>query len=167
VLNATGPWVDAVCRMAGDAGGPHLKPTKGVHLVVPDLGLASAFLLLHPSDGRVFFVIPWLGKTLVGTTDTPVVAWSGDHATTPPEALEATDADVAYLLEAYNHFFRAPLGRADVLGTFVGLRPLIHSRAGTPSAQTREFRVFASPSGLLSVAGGQDTYSGHMGTACT
>src|SRR5207302_10102645 len=79
VLNATGPWVDAVCRLAGDESGPRLRPTKGVHLVLPDLGLRDAFLLLHPEDGRVFFVIPWHPgvppgagpvHTLLGTTDT-------------------------------------------------------------------------------------------------
>src|SRR5205807_545563 len=58
VLNAAGPWVDAVGRLAGDTSGPNLRPTKGVHLVARDLGLSSAFLLLHPEDGRVFFVIP-------------------------------------------------------------------------------------------------------------
>src|SRR5262249_33100387 len=52
VLNATGPWVDAVCRLAGDDRGPHLRPTKGTHLVAPDRGFTSAFLLLHPADGR-------------------------------------------------------------------------------------------------------------------
>ncbi|HZT78639.1 MAG TPA: glycerol-3-phosphate dehydrogenase [Gemmataceae bacterium] len=159
VLNATGPWVDAVCRLAGDPGGPHLKPTKGVHLVVQDLGLSSAFLLLHPADGRVFFVIPWLGKTLIGTTDT--------EAAEPPDALAVTDADVAYLLQGYNHHFQPPLERRDILGTFVGLRPLIHSAAGTPSAQTREFRVFGSASGLLSVAGGKYTTYRHMAEVIT
>jgi glycerol-3-phosphate dehydrogenase len=55
VLNTTGPWVDQVSRLAGDSSGPRLQPTKGVHLVAPDRGLTSAFLLLHPTDGRVFF----------------------------------------------------------------------------------------------------------------
>src|SRR5205823_302101 len=66
ILNATGPWVDGVCRLAGDESGPHLQPTKGSHIVVPSQGpKAAAFLLLHPADGRVFFVLPWLGKTLI------------------------------------------------------------------------------------------------------
>ncbi|HEX5273236.1 MAG TPA: glycerol-3-phosphate dehydrogenase/oxidase, partial [Gemmataceae bacterium] len=65
VLNATGPWVDRVCRLAGDDTGPHLRPTKGVHLLAPHRGLTAAFTLLHPDDGRVLFVIPWMGKTLI------------------------------------------------------------------------------------------------------
>jgi glycerol-3-phosphate dehydrogenase len=148
VLNATGPWVDVVCRLAGDTSGPHLQPTKGVHLVAPDRGLSSAFLLLHPIDGRVFFVIPWLGKTLIGTTDTP--------ALTPPDDLHVTDEEIDYLLDAHNHYF-PPLERREVLGSFAGLRPLIQSRANEPSSQSREFKLFRSPSGMLTVAGGKYT----------
>ena len=70
MLNATGPWVDEVCALAGDPGGPHLAPTKGVHILAPGRGLTAAFLLLHPRDARVLFVVPWLGRTLIGTTDT-------------------------------------------------------------------------------------------------
>jgi glycerol-3-phosphate dehydrogenase len=159
VLNATGPWVDAVCRLAGDEDDPHLKPTKGVHLIGPDRKLTSAFLLLHPRDGRVFFVVPWLGKTLVGTTDT--------EENTSPDEVAATAADIEYLLEGYNHHFEPPLSTEDVLGHFAGLRPLLRSRPADPSSRSREFRVFWSPSGLLSVAGGKYTTYRHMAEVIT
>jgi glycerol-3-phosphate dehydrogenase len=159
VLNAAGPWVDAVCRLAGDPSGPHLQPTKGVHLIVPDRGLSAAFLLLHPADGRVLFVIPWLGRTLLGTTDT--------LADEPPDALTVTPQEVDYLLQAHNHFFAPALGPGDVLSSFAGLRPLIRSRPRAPSALTREFRVWASPSGLLSVAGGKYTTYRRMAEVIT
>jgi glycerol-3-phosphate dehydrogenase len=168
VLNATGPWVDAVCHLAGDESGPHLRPTKGVHLVLPDLGLRDAFLLLHPDDGRVFFVIPWRPgvppgsgpvHTLLGTTDTLC-----DES---PDALSVTPADVDYLLRGYNHHFSSPLGAGDVLDSFAGLRPLIRARPGAPSALSREFAVFESPSGLLSVAGGKYTTYRHMAEVVT
>jgi glycerol-3-phosphate dehydrogenase len=159
VLNATGPWVDAVCRLAGEAGEPRLKPTKGVHLVVPDRGLAAAFLLLHPRDGRVLFVIPWLGKTLIGTTDT--------HSDAAPEDLAVTPGEMAYLLEAHNHYFSPALGPADVLGSFVGLRPLVRARRDEPSAMSREFRLFRSSPGMLSVAGGKYTTYRHMAEVIT
>ncbi|MBY0527519.1 MAG: glycerol-3-phosphate dehydrogenase [Gemmataceae bacterium] len=149
IVNATGPWVDAMCRLAGDETGPYLRPTKGVHVVVPDRGLKAAFLMLHPADGRVFFVIPWLGKTLIGTTDT----FGDDH----PDSLKVAPRDVAYLLEGHNHFFAPALQSGDVLGSFVGLRPLLHSRAGEPAAVSREARIIQSPSGLVSVAGGKYT----------
>jgi glycerol-3-phosphate dehydrogenase len=159
VLNATGPWVDAVCRLAGDDSGPHLRPTKGVHLVAPDLGLDSALLLLHPRDARVFFVIPWLGKTLIGTTDT-----EDDN---PPEHLVVTTEDVSYLLEGFAHQFHTSLSEHDILGSFAGLRPLLHSRPAEPSSLSREYRLFDSPGGLLSVAGGKYTTYRHMAEVIT
>jgi glycerol-3-phosphate dehydrogenase len=159
VLNATGPWMDAVCALAGDAPYLRLRPTKGVHLIAPDRGFAAAFLLLHPADGRVFFVIPWLGKMLVGTTDTAC----DDR----PENLAVTPGDVAYLLDAFNHYFTPPLQKEELLGSFVGLRPLIRARAGEPSALSREFRLFTSPTGLLSAAGGKYTTYRHMAEEIT
>jgi glycerol-3-phosphate dehydrogenase len=159
VVNATGPWGDRVRRLAGDESGPLLRPTKGVHLVVPDLGLTAAFLLLHPADGRVFFVIPWLGKTLLGTTDTAC----GDS----PNDLRVTPEDVAYLLAGYNRHFDPPLSPSDLLGSFVGLRPLIDGRTGEPSARSREFQLSWSTSGLLSVSGGKYTTYRHMAEVIT
>jgi glycerol-3-phosphate dehydrogenase len=149
VLNATGPWVDDVCRLAGDPSGPKLQPTKGVHLIAPGRGLPAAFLLLHPEDGRVFFVIPWLGKTLLGTTDT--------FAKESPDSLTVTPEDTRYLLTGFNHYFDPSLRPEDIRGSFAGLRPLLRSGRGTPSARSREFRMFTGPSGLLSVAGGKYT----------
>lgn len=159
VVNATGPWVDTVCQLAGEQSEPHLQPTKGVHLVAPDRGLTSAFLLLHPADGRVFFVIPWLGKTLVGTTDT---LWEES-----PEPLIVTDADRDYLLAGHNHYFSPPLEQRDILNHFAGLRPLIRARAGEPSSLSREFRLYWSDSGLLSVAGGKYTTYRRMAEVIT
>jgi glycerol-3-phosphate dehydrogenase len=166
VLNATGPWVDTVAQLAGDTTGPWLEPTKGVHLIVRDLGLSTALLLLHPVDGRVLFVIPWPGpsggagaKTLIGTTDT--------LCDVAPEELRVSPNDVAYLLEAFNFFFMKPLSQADVLGSFVGLRPLVRAQSRDPAAISREFRIFESPSGLMTVAGGKFTTYRHMAAAIT
>jgi glycerol-3-phosphate dehydrogenase len=159
VLNATGPWLDTICRLAGDDAEPRLRPTKGVHLVTRDQGLESALLLLHPRDGRVFFVIPWLGKTLIGTTDT--------EADSPPEDVTVTDLDIDYLLEGYNHHFQTSLDRGNILGQFAGLRPLLRSRPADPSSRSREFRLFTSPSGLLSAGGGKYTTYRHMAEVIT
>jgi glycerol-3-phosphate dehydrogenase len=149
VVNATGPWADKLCALAGEQSGPALSPTKGVHVVAPGRGLRTAFLLLHPADGRVFFVIPWLGKTLLGTTDT--------ECPVPPEQLVVTDEDVAYLLEGFNHHFAPPLEWADLLGSFAGVRPLVHSDHAVPSSRSREFHVRESVSGLVTVTGGKYT----------
>jgi glycerol-3-phosphate dehydrogenase len=184
VLNATGPWGDAVARLAGDEEGPYLQPTKGVHLIVPRRhatppgppfprggvspstplerggansppweggagGGDAAFVLLHPRDGRVFFVIPWHGKTLIGTTDT--------FADAGPDLLEVRPEEIAYLLEAYNHYFNPGLGQEAVMGSFAGLRPLMRALPGNPSAMPREFRLVAGKSGLVTVVGGKYT----------
>jgi glycerol-3-phosphate dehydrogenase len=170
VVNATGPWVDAVCRLAGDTSGPHLRPTKGVHLIAPNRsGVSAALLLLHPADGRVFFVIPWPrppdeaeltpGKILIGTTDT--------FGETDPDALRVTAEEIAYLIEGHNHYLQSRLRSEDILGSFSGLRPLIRAAPGEPSALSREFRLVEGPSGLLSVAGGKYTTYRHMAEVAT
>ena len=164
VLNATGPWGDALCQLAGDTGEPHLQPTKGVHLIAPAQGQRAACLLLHPTDGRVFFVIPWQGKTLIGTTDTFPEPGADAFVVQPKE--------IAYLLEGYNHYFNPQLQADEVLGTFAGLRPLLHARAGEPSSLSREFRLHTSASGLVSALGGKfttyrrmaETITDHLGT---
>jgi glycerol-3-phosphate dehydrogenase len=159
ILNTTGPWSDRTRGLAGESGDALLAPTKGVHLVVPDQGHEAAFLLLHPRDGRVFFVLPWLGKTLLGTTDTDCPG--------SPEALVATEEDISYLLEGYNHHFRPGLDRRDLLGHFVGVRPLARTRAGEPSARSREWRLVEGASGMLSVVGGKYTTYRHMAEKIT
>jgi glycerol-3-phosphate dehydrogenase len=150
VVNATGPWVEQVRRLAGETDdGPLLAPTKGVHVIVPSRGLPAALLLLHPRDARVFFVLPWLGKTLIGTTDTD---FSGS-----PDALGIKEEEIGYLLEGHNHYLHPPLERAELLGSFAGLRPLLRSRQSEPSSRSREFRVLIGSNGLITVAGGKYT----------
>jgi glycerol-3-phosphate dehydrogenase len=155
VVNATGPWVDAVARL--DAPGPaRLRLTKGVHVVVSRarVGNRAAIVLRAVSDGRVMFVIPWGEHTVVGTTDT-------DHAGGPetPPVVEASD--VAYLLDTVNHYFPdARLARSDVVSAWAGLRPLVAlplTAAAAPSEVSREEDIFTSASGLLSIAGGKLT----------
>jgi len=159
VLNVTGPWSDAVRRLAGENTGPMLRPTKGVHLIAPDRGLRAAFLLLHPADGRVFFVIPWLGKTLIGTTDT--------ECPEGPDHLTVTREDIRYLLEGHNHYFDSGLKESDLLNDFVGLRPLLRGNADNPSALTREFHLAESATGLWTVAGGKYTTFRQMAEVIT
>jgi glycerol-3-phosphate dehydrogenase len=159
VLNAAGPWGDQVLSLAGDASEPLLQPTKGVHIILPGQGLESALLLLHPDDGRVFFVIPWLGKTLIGTTDT--------EFSQNPDSLETTPEDISYLVRGYEHYFPAEAGAKTVLGSFVGLRPLLRARPSDPSSRSREFRVFTSSSGLITVAGGKYTTYRQMAETVT
>ncbi len=159
VLNATGPWGDAVRKLAGEDAGPLLRPTKGVHLIAPGRGHTAGFLLQHPADGRVFFVLPWLGKMVVGTTDT--------ECDQSPDQLQVTPADVQYLLDGHNHYFQPPLCQEDLLGRFVGVRPLAQGNQTDPSALSREYHLALSPAGLLTVSGGKYTTFRRMAETIT
>jgi glycerol-3-phosphate dehydrogenase len=153
VVNATGPWLDAVRRLDDPGAAPVLRLTKGVHIIVPRerIGNAHAIVMRAPNDGRVMFAIPWDDHVLVGTTDTDYGA--------DPGAVAADADDVRYLLAAVNHYFpAAALGERDVIGAYAGLRPLVApADSSTPSETSREEAIFESASGLLSLGGGKLT----------
>ena len=160
VVNATGVWVDAVRNMdqpAGAAARPAMvAPSQGVHLVVDRAFMPGSHALLVPktADGRVLFAVPWLGKTILGTTDTP----RRDLAREP----EPFGDEVAFILgESARYLARAPK-RADVRSVWVGLRPLVRPSvddAGTVATQqiSREHTVRVAASGLVTVTGGKWT----------
>ena len=159
VVNATGVWVDAVREM--DAQGakakhpqPMVAPSQGVHLVVDAnfLGGNHALLVPKTADGRVLFAVPWLGHTVLGTTDTP----REDLAVEPRPFVEEVDF---ILREAARCLKRAPQAE-DVRSVWVGLRPLVKpdSEAGNNTkAISREHAVRISASGLVTVTGGKWT----------
>jgi glycerol-3-phosphate dehydrogenase len=156
VVNAAGPWVDAVRALDEPTVQPILRVTKGVHIVVPRdrVGNQHAVVIRAPSDGRVMFVIPWGSGSLVGTTDTDYHGSLDDVC--------ADRGDVDYLLAAVNHYFpAAKLGVDDVVSAYAGLRPLVAPAAGRngngPSAVSREETIIESPHGLISLAGGKLT----------
>ncbi len=164
VVNATGVWVDGITALDHDEDEPprgtahRVAPSQGVHLVVdrafmPGSG-SSVHALLVPKteDGRVLFAVPWLGKTILGTTDTP--------RTDAPAEPEARADEVAFILrEAGRYLARAPQA-ADVRSLWVGLRPLVKppaGRDGDTKSISREHSVWVSRSGLVSVTGGKWT----------
>jgi glycerol-3-phosphate dehydrogenase len=156
VVNAAGPWVDAVRLLDDPAARPVLRLTKGVHIVVPRarVGNQHAVVIRAPHDGRVMFVIPWGDDALVGTTDTD---YEGS-----PDAVRADRGDVDYLLEAVNDYFPAArIGVDDVVSAYAGLRPLVvsgvQSNGKAPSAVSREETIVESSHGLISLAGGKLT----------
>ena len=161
VVNAAGVWVDRITALDHSAAAPapapaaaHVAPSQGVHLVVDRAFLPGQHALLVPrtDDGRVLFAVPWLGKTVLGTTDTP-------RNDAPPEP-EARPEEVAFILhEAGRYLARAPQP-ADVRSVWVGLRPLVRPPAGAAAdskALSREHTVWVSRSGLVSVTGGKWT----------
>ncbi|HEX6059255.1 MAG TPA: glycerol-3-phosphate dehydrogenase/oxidase, partial [Gemmatimonadaceae bacterium] len=146
VVNAAGPWSDAVRRLAEPGTGAGLHGTKGVHVTVPRerIGNRGAVTLLSPLDGRVMFVLPAGRHAIVGTTDTETQA--------TPDDVRATTADIDYLLRSANAFFpEARLGRDDVVAAWAGVRPLVASQYGAgTTAASREHALARGPSGLLS-----------------
>ncbi len=153
VVNAAGPWSDAVRRLDDPAVGDGVRGTKGVHIAVPRerIGNHGALTLLSPLDGRVMFVLPAGAFAIIGTTDT--------YATDGPDEIRADEEDVAYLLRSANTFFpQAHLERDDVVSAWAGLRPLVASAAtGAPSNASREHEIVTAASGLVSVTGGKLT----------
>ena len=158
VVNAAGVWVDEIRDLDREPGtpsrAPMVAPSQGVHLVVDRSFLPGDHALLIPktADGRVLFAVPWLGKTLLGTTDTP----RDDLATEPAPFHD----EVEFILrEAGRYLSRAPT-RADVRSVWVGLRPLVkppEDDGGNTKALSREHTVLVGRSGLVTVTGGKWT----------
>jgi len=158
VINATGVWVDAVRNMDAAAGAakkrPMVSPSQGVHLVVDASFLPTDHAMLIPktADGRVLFAVPWMGKLILGTTDTP----RDDLAAEPTPFHD----EVEFILtEAGRYLSKAPT-RADVRSVWVGLRPLVkppEDDGGNTKALSREHTVLVDKSGLVTVTGGKWT----------
>lgn len=174
VINATGVWVDELRQQDGDAvqayqlkSQPKKKhkptaaivaPSQGVHVVVEREFLPTNHALMVPktADGRVLFAVPWLGKTILGTTDTPRRDLSRE-----PEPFKE---ELEFILnESANYLSKAPT-RADVKSIWVGLRPLVkppedegNDDVKNTKKLSREHTVLVSSSGLVTVTGGKWT----------
>ncbi len=161
VVNAAGPFCDAVRRMADSGAAAMIAPSQGVHLVFERGFLPgdAAIMVPHTTDGRVMFAIPWLGHTLVGTTDTPV-----------PEAVPepvAREEEIDFLLDTAGRYLARAPSRDDVRSVFVGIRPLVRSgSAANTSALSRDHTIHIDQNGLLTVAGGKWTTYRRMAEDC-
>ena len=169
VVNATGVWVDGLRQMAlstssNSSGtsrdGPPVKPlvtaSQGVHLVVARerLPIREAVLIPSTADGRVLFAVPWLGATVIGTTDTP-------RADAPQEPVPMAE-ELEFLFREARQSLGVSLGRADVLSVWVGLRPLVVQGAadaagGSTSQMSREHLIRREAPGFVTVTGGKWT----------
>jgi glycerol-3-phosphate dehydrogenase len=151
VVNATGIWGEQVAAL--DREPPfRIRHSKGAHLVLRPGAVACSVATVIPEtdDGRLAFIVPWLGRPLLGTTDD---RYEGDL-----DAPTVTAADVAYLLDHANRYLRRPLEPGDVAAAFAGIRPLVAAAgAASTSGLARDHVVTVSPSGLISVVGGKLT----------
>lgn len=151
VINAAGIFADEIRRMDDAQCAPLLAFSRGSHIVtdVPVLEDGRALLVPRTVDGRVLFAIPWMGSTLIGTTDV-----AAPYAEIDPRPSED---EITYILATVNRYVRRPVRREDIRSAFAGLRPLIN-RAKTATAKlSREHLVDVSASGMVTVTGGKWT----------
>jgi glycerol-3-phosphate dehydrogenase len=160
VVNAAGPFCDEVRRLADPAARPLVAASQGSHVVLPRAFLPGHDALLVPEtpDGRVLFVIPWLGHTLVGTTDVAV-------PTAPAEPTPAA-AEIDFILETAGRYLAKPPTRSDVLSTFAGVRPLVKAGGGATAALSRDHTIREDAPGLLTITGGKWTTYRAMAEDC-
>jgi glycerol-3-phosphate dehydrogenase len=151
-INATGPWLDRTIAPLRRTAKPLLRLTKGIHIVTPR-ATQQAHVLFAKRDGRLFFVVPWLDSTIVGTTDTD---YDGD-----PANAAATEDDVRYLQgEARRAFPNAPF--SEIYFTWAGVRALVREEGVSEGQVSRKHALFDHErrdgvAGVLSVVGGKIT----------
>ena len=148
IVNATGVWLDDIHDMAGPSS-LSVRAAKGVHLVVRRDCIDSDCGIVLRTLRSVLFLIPWGDHWLIGTTDTE---WDFDRAHPA-----ASSADIDYILNHANEALERPLTRADILGVYVGLRPLLDASADDTAKLSREHAVAEPIPGLVSIAGGKYT----------
>lgn len=150
--NAAGVWSDEVSRLADPKADKRLRPSKGVHVVMPSEKFPAGAAVLIPSLGerRFLFVIPWQGRTIIGTTDTD---YAGDL-----DKPRAESEEVKRIVEsAARAFPRAGISAQDVISSYAGLRPLVGGADKSTKELSRKEEIFESEPGLISIIGGKLT----------
>jgi glycerol-3-phosphate dehydrogenase len=160
VINATGIFGNDVLRLDDPGAAEILVTSQGIHLVLDKAFLPgdAAIMIPHTDDGRVLFAVPWLGKVIVGTTDTLVP--------TPSLEPRALEPEIDFVLTHARRYLACDPSRSDILSVFAGLRPLVRSGKATRTPTiSRDYLVMVSRSGLVSVTGGKWTIYRRMGEA--
>jgi glycerol-3-phosphate dehydrogenase len=153
VINATGVWADRLRpdELYAEEEVPRIRPSRGTHVTLARDALpVEAGVIVPAGGGRTIFALPWLGRTLAGTTDND---YEGPLEHVPP-----ADEDVAYLLDALNEFFATSLGPDDLTGAYAGVRPLISTADPKKSVDiSRRAELYETSSGLVTITGGKLT----------
>ena len=153
VVNATGVWADELRpqELHDEAELPRIRPSRGTHITLRHDDLpVNGGAIVPAGAGRTIFALPWLGHTLVGTTDND---YEGplDHVKPSPE-------DVGYLLDAVNAFFGSDIGPERLTGAFAGVRPLISTGDPKKSVDiSRKAELYETSSGMITITGGKLT----------
>jgi glycerol-3-phosphate dehydrogenase len=153
VVNATGVWADQLRpqELHDEAELPRIRPSRGTHITIrhEDLPLVGG-AIVPAGGGRSIFALPWLGHTLVGTTDND---YEG-----PLDHIQPSGEDIAYLLEAVNGFFGTELVSTQLTGAFAGVRPLISTGDPKKSVDiSRKAELYETSSGMITITGGKLT----------
>ena len=153
VVNATGVWADQIRpdEIYDAEEVPRIRPSRGTHVTIAHEDLPLTAGAIVPAGGnRTIFALPWLGRTLVGTTDND---YDGPLDHIPPD-----EADIEYLLDACNQFFGTSLTGADLTGAYAGVRPLISTGDPKKSVDiSRRAELYETSSGMLTITGGKLT----------
>jgi len=150
VIDATGAWAaHPEDRFAPSPGAVRIVPSRGAHIVIRKERLQAGGGMTLRIPGRVVFIIPWPNHWIIGTTD---------HADErPPARPTALDEDIDELLGVVNRRMTIDLSRADILGTYAGLRPLVGDPGGSTVKTSREHRVTTDATGITRIGGGKYT----------
>ncbi|MEX0646923.1 MAG: glycerol-3-phosphate dehydrogenase/oxidase [Balneolaceae bacterium] len=152
IINATGVFTDSIRKMDQPEIKPVIAPSQGIHLVIDKKFLPgdSAIMVPHTDDGRVLFAVPWNGKIVLGTTDTPVSEISSEP--------KAFDEEINFILKHATQYLTGNPTRKDVRSVFAGLRPLVKTGDEKDTASlSRDHTLMISHSGLVTITGGKWT----------
>lgn len=151
IVNATGPFCDSIRRMDNPKTPPMLTASSGTHIMLgPEFSPpATGLLIPKTEDGRVLFLLPWLGHTLVGTTDNPAKIVDNP---------KPDKDDVDYILRQLTKYFTIKVKKSDILACWTGLRPLVSNPRAVDTARlSRDHVIQVSDSGLITISGGKWT----------
>jgi glycerol-3-phosphate dehydrogenase len=146
-------WADRIRpeELHSEAEVPKIAPSRGTHMTLAHADLPLEVGAIVPAgEGRLIFALPWLGRSLIGTTDNN---YDGeiDH-------VRPSSEDIEYLLKATNTFFDTNLGVEDLVGAYAGVRPLISSGDARKSVDiSRKAELYETSSGLITITGGKLT----------
>jgi glycerol-3-phosphate dehydrogenase len=153
VVNATGVWADRIRpeELHSEAEVPTIRPSRGTHVTLSQADLPLVAGAIVPAgEGRSIFALPWLGRSLIGTTDNN---YEGDL-----DHIKPSSDDIEYLLEATNSFFGTALGPGDLTGAYAGVRPLVSSSDTRKSVDiSRKAELYETSSGMITITGGKLT----------
>lgn len=154
VVNATGVWADRLRpeELHDEAEVPRIAPSRGTHIIISSELLPLRDGAIVPAgEGRSIFALPWLGSTLIGTTD-------NDYGDGPLDHIRPAESDIEYLLDATNAFFATSLTAHDLSGAFAGVRPLISTGDPKKSVDiSRKAELYETSSGMITITGGKLT----------